>query len=281
MIVAIFAHQEERRIAVCLRSLPLDRPDTDFHILVNGSTDRTADRAREVAGVRANVIVHDLAQGGKARTWNHFLYQIVPATAPGCLVFLDGDARIAPGSLDALAAALAERRGGHAAPGLPLNGRNALRYRQAIRSEGGLFGDLYALSGRFVDALRARRLRLPEDLVGDDGLIAAWARTNLSTDAAARPGRVVACDSAGFLCDPVRLTQPASWHMQYRRMLSYSRRHFQNRILSDIMKREGPDGIPPRLDSLYGAWLPRLRPRPGLIGWFDRRALAQMRKRPG
>ncbi len=37
--VAIFAHQEEKRIATCLGSLPLDRADTLFHVLVNGTTD--------------------------------------------------------------------------------------------------------------------------------------------------------------------------------------------------------------------------------------------------
>src|SRR3546814_2815855 len=43
---AIFAHNEERRIGSCLKSLPLDRMDIAFHVLVNGSNDRTADRAR-------------------------------------------------------------------------------------------------------------------------------------------------------------------------------------------------------------------------------------------
>src|SRR3546814_78974 len=51
---AIFAHNEERRIGSCLKSLPLDRMDIAFHVLVNGSNDRTADRARLAAGGRAN-----------------------------------------------------------------------------------------------------------------------------------------------------------------------------------------------------------------------------------
>src|SRR3546814_1097249 len=51
-----------------------------------------------------------------------------------------------------------------------------------LREERGLFGDLYALSGRFVAAIRMKGLRLPEDLIGDDGLVAAWAHTDLGRD---------------------------------------------------------------------------------------------------
>ena len=47
--VGIFAHQEERRIDACLASLPLDRADIIYHVLVNGSTDATAARARAAA----------------------------------------------------------------------------------------------------------------------------------------------------------------------------------------------------------------------------------------
>ena len=74
--VGIFAHQEERRIAACLASLPLGRPDTIFHVLVNGTSDATAARARTAAADRPHVIVHDIAQGGKARTWNHFVHDL-------------------------------------------------------------------------------------------------------------------------------------------------------------------------------------------------------------
>lgn len=273
--VAIFAHQEEARIGACLASLPLDRPGTIFHVLVNGSTDDTAARARAAAGGRANVLVHDLHPGGKSRTWNHMVHGLLTGRED-TVVFLDGDARIAPGSIDALVAALAADPSANAAAGLPLNGRQAAAYRQAMRDDRGLFGDLYALSGPFVAAIRDRRLHLPVDLIGDDGLVAAWAHTGLQNDDHWVRERVIACEGAGFLCDPVSIVHPASWRMQYHRMTNYSVRFFQNRILSDIMGREGPDGLPDRLADLYGHWLPRFTPRPGPVGWFDRRALARM-----
>lgn len=274
--VGIFAYQEERRIGVCLSSLPLDRPDTIYHVLVNGSTDATAARARSAASGRSNVLVHDIAAGGKSRTWNHFVHDLLIGDDQA-VIFLDGDAEIAPGSIDRLVGAL-EKKGVNAASAMPLNGRLASRYRDMLREEGGLFGDLYALSGDFVNRVRARGLRLPEDLIGDDGLVAAWAHTDLSTDAAWERERIAACEDAGFLCEPVRLARPLTWKMQYCRMINYSVRFFQNRIVSDIMGRDGPGGLPHELRVLYPSWLPRFAPRPGPTGLFDRKALARMRQ---
>lgn len=273
---AIFAHQEERRIDACLASLPLDRADIAFHVLVNGSTDGTAARAREATSGRPNVIVHELAAGGKSRTWNHFVHHLLRGDEDA-VIFMDGDAEITAGSIDALVAELAADVGLNAAAGMPVNGRSAEFYRQSLRTERGLFGDLYALSGSFVGAIRTRGLRLPDDLIGDDGLVAAWAHTGLGCDADWVVERVAACEGAGFRCEPVSLLHPATWRMQYRRMISYSLRHFQNRIVSDIMRREGPQGLPPRLDELYAQWLPRLTPRALPTGWFDRLALKRMR----
>lgn len=278
--VLIFAHQEERRIGLCLGSLPLDRPDTLFHVLVNGTTDATVARAKAAAGGRANVIVHDIAQGGKSRTWNHGVHSLLTG-AEEAVIFMDGDAEIVAGSFDALVACLATRPDANAAAGMPMNGRMAAAYRDGLRVEGGLFGDLYALSGRFVREIRARGLRLPDDLIGDDGLVAAWAHTGLERDSQWIHERVVMCDRAGFLAEQVSLARPSTWAMQYKRLVNYSVRFYQNRIVSDIMTREGPDGLPARLSSLYPDWLPRWRPRPGLTGWFDRRALQRMRKAAG
>lgn len=275
--VGIFAHQEERRIGLCLASLPLDRADTVFHVLVNGTADATVARACAAAGGRANVVVHDIAQGGKSRTWNRFVHEIRHGD-DDAVIFLDGDAEIAPGSIDALVAMLAAHPDANAAAGMPGNGRQMAAYREGMRTGGGLFGDLYALQGRFVAEIRKRGLRLPDDLIGDDGLVAAWAHNDLGRDEAWSLERVRNCEDAAFLCEPVGLLRPKTWRMQYKRMINYSVRFFQNRIVSDIMTREGPDGLPPRMALLYGEWLPRFRPRRLPEGWFDRKALERMQR---
>lgn len=273
--VGIFAHQEERRIGLCLASLPMDRADTVYHVLVNGTKDATAACAREAAGRRANVIVHDFVEGGKSRTWNRFVHDILSGDEKA-VVMMDGDAQIAPGSIGTLTAALAADTRINAAAGMPGNGRHMAAYREAMRKEGGLFGDLYALSGDFVRRIRVRGLRLPDDLIGDDGLVAAWAHNDLGRDEAFSLSRIVNCEDAEFMAEPVSPFRPATWRMQYKRMINYSVRHFQSRIVADIMTREGPEGLPPSLAPLYPAWFERFDTRGGLDWWFDRKALRRM-----
>ena len=275
ILITVFAHNEERRIAACLDSLPLSDTSVEVVVVVNGSTDETAAIVREFSDRAVRLV--EYAQGGKSRSWNRFMLDEAPRA--DAYVFVDGDAQVLPGSVDALAECLQANPGANAAAGMPRNGRQAAAYRRLLVNEGGLFGDLYALSGSFVERMRASDLRLPEDLVGDDSLLGALAHTDLGGDADWDDKRVVACEEAGFLCEPNTLA-PASLRLQSQRMVNYAVRHFQNRMVSAIMRDTGPRGLPGQMADLYGAWLPRLRPRlHPLWFWFDRRALARMRAR--
>ena len=274
ILVTVLAHNEEAHIAACLDSLPLADDRVAVTVVVNGSTDRTAEIVRDYgdAGVR----LVNYAQGGKARSWNRFVLDEGPEA--GCYVFVDGDARVLPGSIAALADCLAANPKANGAAGMPRNGRRAAHYRRLLVEEGGFFGDLYALSGDFVRRLRVSGLRLPDDLVGDDSLLGALAHTDLGGDDAWEDDRVVACDEAGFLCEPNTLS-PGGLRLQSSRMVNYSVRHFQNRMISAIMRDAGPRALPPSMKDIYSQFLPRMRPRANPL-WhiFDRRALARMRE---
>lgn len=276
VVVIVLAHNEQRRIAACLRSLPLGQPGCHVHVVVNGSTDRTAAIARAVAGDLATV--HDWPEGGKARSWNRIVCDSgLPAAQT--FVFVDGDTEVLPGAIDALIAALDADPQANAAAGVPRNGRRHAHYARQLVATHGMFGDLYALRGEFVARLRAAGHRLPEDLIGDDSLIGGLAKTDLGTLANWREERIVPCPAAGFLCEPTRFGSRTSLRKQYRRMVSYSIRHFQNRIITDILRRHGPAGLPKRMAELYGQWLPRFTPRlRPMWWWFDQRALAKMRR---
>lgn len=279
ILVGVLAHNEERRIARCLASLPLGDPAVAVHVIVNGTKDQTAAIARQAGAGR--VTVHDWPEGGKSRSWNRFVFD-VPGLAAQTWVFVDGDAEVLPGSLSVLEAALAAHPNANAASGMPGNGRRMEFYRKEILATHGLFGDLYALRGRFVERMRAMAIRLPEDLIGDDGLICAMAKTGLADESDWTDSRVVPCSDAGFLCEPASLASPHTLVGQYRRMINYSQRHFQNRIISAIMRKTGPAGLPKCLRELYPQWLSAFRPRPDpALWWFDRVALARMRQASG
>lgn len=271
IVIIVMAHNEERRIGRCLASLPLAEAWVAAHVVVNGTTDRTAEIAR-----RFPVAVHDWPEGGKARSWNRIVLD-TPGIAGKAFVFVDGDAEVLPGSVAALIEALRANPGANAAAGLPANGRKAEAYRAETIASCGMFGDLYALSGAFVERLRVSGFRLPEDLIGDDSLIGALAKTGLANEDDWQDARIVPCPGAGFLCEPTALS-PASVRNQYRRMVNYSVRHFQNRIVSSIMRGPGPAALPDRLAQLYPEWLARFEPRRDpQWWWFDHRALAKMR----
>lgn len=274
--VAVLAHNEEARIATCLASLPLGDPDVAIHVIVNGSTDATAMIAQAMAARANNVAVHVYRTGGKARSWNRFLFDELNAFHR-FHIFVDGDAQLLPGSVAALAAILEGNPTANAAAGLPMNGRRVAVYQQQMRRDHGLFGDLYALRGSFLARMKDMAIRLPDDVIGDDGLICALAKTDLADESHWDDTRVVVCEQAGFLCAPVRLASPSSWRMQYRRMVNYSVRHFQNRMISTIMRESGPAGLPRLMVELYPDALPDMHPRRDFrFGWFDRIALAKM-----
>lgn len=192
---------------------------------------------------------------------------------------MDGDAEIAPGSLKVLTDTLARHPNANASSGMPMNGRNHLFYQDMLRLNRGLFGDLYAVRGDFLRRMRDRNIRLPEDLIGDDGLVAALAATDLQDESHWDKERVVPADGAGFYCEPVNLLNVRTWLMQYRRMINYSVRHFQNRIISDLMQQWGPSALPEQLRCLYPTYLPRFKARRFLpLAWFDFLALRRMRK---
>ena len=275
VLVTVLAHNEERRIRACLDSLLREPGDFPIHVVVNGSTDATAEIAASYGG-RVRVQVY--AEGGKSRSWNAFVLGDLGEFAE-VNVFVDGDAEVAAGSIAAMADAFAAHPEANAVAGQPRNGRNVAHYVAEQQRSHGVFGDLYALRGGFLGRMKQMGIRLSDDLIGDDGLLGALAKTDLAGEDDWQDPRVVVCPEAGFLCEPVDMANLRTWKMQYKRLINYSVRHFQNIIITSIMRGRGPQALPPRLAVMYGEWLPQFRARPGLMNrWFDRRALQRMAK---
>lgn len=100
--IIVLVHNEERRIVRCLASLPLGAEGVAVHVVVNGSSARTAEIARGFAGVG----VHDWPEGGKSRSWNRIMLDTLAVNASTAYVLVDGDGELIAGSVDALADAL-------------------------------------------------------------------------------------------------------------------------------------------------------------------------------
>ncbi|WP_300086851.1 glycosyltransferase, partial [uncultured Nitrosomonas sp.] len=167
-VVAIFAHNESRRIIACLEALRLSPlPDgTTCYVIANGCTDDTVIRATEYAQRASWVKVIDLKTGDKANAWNYFVHEV--AAEAGIYFFTDGDCQIESGALQHLEERLLSNPDINAVSGVPSSRNLSLGiFRSTITSKGGFAGNLYALSQDFVTRIRIKQIRLPHGLIGD------------------------------------------------------------------------------------------------------------------
>jgi glycosyltransferase involved in cell wall biosynthesis len=100
--IGIFAHNEAGRIGNALDDLLKQdlvsgpQGNAILHVLANGCTDTTVEEARSLVaarGLQDRVMVHDLPEGGKSRTWNRFVHDLSRPEAE-YFIFFDADCRI-------------------------------------------------------------------------------------------------------------------------------------------------------------------------------------------
>jgi glycosyltransferase involved in cell wall biosynthesis len=193
--IIILAKDEASTIEACLAAVQgqslLARPDVRAEILVvaNGCTDDTAARARAFLAARPmrgghRLIVHDLPQGGKSRSWNRAVHEFSSAEA-GFLVFLDSDVTLAgPDVMAELLDGLVADRSAAAWSGFPVKDTAlkprkslldwfSLRMSQETRYVDAICGSLYV-----IRAEEARQIWLPDATPGEDGFLDAMIKTH-------------------------------------------------------------------------------------------------------
>ena len=161
-------------------------------MLANGCTDGTESIVAAYARSRPEVELHAIGLGDKSNAWNFYVHGAAPAAAVHC--FVDGDVRVAPGAIAALAAAFGDAPPANAAAALPAGGRNVATFEREVRESHALAGNLYALSADFVARVRAARVRLPVGLIGRT--TAGSARSRSWTSIRTRAGARSACACA-------------------------------------------------------------------------------------
>ncbi len=254
--VMVLAHNEERHIKACLDSIFAADPGCSFevYVMANACSDRTEDIVREYARRRAEVHLVSIVMGDKCNAWNVFIHETVPAHCPGREVyfFMDGDARAVPGSFSVMARALQANPYAHAASAVPASGRNVARDREEMLREHGLVANLYSLRGSFVERLRAQSVRIPLKLEGDDGLIGALIKFDLTPD---RQGfddqRIVPCADAAFEFEPMSPARPADWKLYWKRAVRYGRRRYEFQLLRPLLTAQGISALPVDITELY------------------------------
>jgi glycosyltransferase involved in cell wall biosynthesis len=249
--VAVFARNEEERIAACLNSLSAAAPNQPLQIFVlaNDCTDRTEDVVRALAQRKAGIKLVSRPTPGKANAWNVYVHEIAPDR--DLHFFVDGDVEACADALLHLHQALDSHPEAHAASAVPGSGRSLKTYRQSVLQDHGLAGNLYVLRGAFVSRIRQLGMRVPIGLIGTDGLIGALAKWDLDPKQPWDEARVVPCPKAEFKFTSFSWQKPSDWRRYWRRKLSYALRHYHTQLLQQVLLHEGIQGIPATVQELY------------------------------
>lgn len=145
-------------------------------VLVNGNRNlaqRLAEKLHEnpLPDDDRKVCVWYIEVGDKANTWNYYVHHLYGGAA--ITFFVDGYAHPRPNALTELALALEENAEALAATGIPSIGRSARQQHNVMQTNGGIHGNLFALTSRTMDALRHKGFRLPKGLYRTDSLVGA------------------------------------------------------------------------------------------------------------
>ena len=253
--VMVLAHNEERHIGKCLESIFAADPGAplDAYVMANGCTDATETIVAALSRENPHIHLVSITLGDKCNAWNVFVHETVAQQCPGESIyfFVDGDARVLPGSFSAMAKVLQEDRIANAVGAPPASGRSMARDRGELVRERGLVANLYALRGSFVDRCRAAGVRIPLRLEGDDGLIGALLRWDLDPRREMDRRFIAPCPGAGFTFESFSIARPADWRAYWKRMVRYGRRRYEFALLGPRLKAEGLGAMPRDIRDIY------------------------------
>lgn len=268
--VAVFAHNEERNIARSVGALLAEGGGGRVHVLANGCSDRTVELARLLFADNARVIVHDIPVGDKSNAWNLFVHEY--AATADLYVFSDGDCEVCPGSLAVLVNTASSNPAANAISALPRSGRKRDHYAAEMTENRDLAGNLYALTGHFVNRIRQLGLRLPVGLVGDDSIVGAWAKMDAIGPDSWDDEKIVVSAEAGFTFDSVFPLSIREVRTFVRRLERYARRGYEIQMLQEHHRQAGLVDYPVDVQDLYRRYADRIQWRSTGMPWFAERA---------
>jgi hypothetical protein len=197
-----------------------------------------------------------IAFGDKAHTWNQYVHHIWQAS--DTTYFVDGYAEVKPNALRLLHDGLASHPDALASTGVPTCGRTATALRTHMLAQGGFHGNLHALRGSTMAALREVGFRLPLGLYRTDSLIGAVLMYQM--DPATHVWdvkRILVQDGATWHVEPA-----VWWHRKHlianiKRKIRQSQGTLENLAARDhlSLKRLSPGAFPATVNELVANWL--------------------------
>ena len=257
-------------------------------IVVNGTPALASDLGALLAERHdwddAVVRLWSVPQADKAHAWNTYLHAIAPQ---GRLAFfMDGYVIVEPGAFVKMAAALRNRPDALAATCLPSTGPSARAQRQRLLAEGGLHGNLYALTAATCHRLRVSGVRLPYGIYRNDSALGAALAFDLEPARNRwKAERIVAVPEARYEVHAARVWPPSALRVVLRRRLRQAQGALETRALKAHLAgaRRSPVEWPASVDTLVQRWAEEHRAdarRLLVTAPLASLALHHMRKRP-
>ena len=260
--IAIFAARESPSVlAATVRAAiaACTGRQATIDVLINGNQQLAvnfSDLAKTIAVGGCTLRVWSIAAPDKAHTWNEYVHRIWDAG--GIAFFIDGYARVKPDALHAIDQCLNTSPDAMAASGVPTCGRSAKRLRDGMLRAGGIHGNLYALKGDSMRAIRSADFRLPLGLYRTDPMLGAVLRYRFDpANNPWRPGTTVVVASATWDVDGIS-------ELNYKNIVGYFKRQLRQAhgVLESLavrehmtVKRLPPQLLPVTAQAMISQWL--------------------------
>lgn len=212
----------------------------------------TGTRSGHLAGLR--VWSFDLAD--KSFAWNTYIHALAPNAS--FVFFVDGYAEFESDALQHLARAFQRNERALAASGVPTLGPSARRLQRTMQTEGGIHGNLYALSGDCLRRLRASNFRLPLGLYRTDPLLGAALCFNLDPpnnvwDAS----RIAVVPEATWNYPVPKFWRWRDWRSFFKRRMRQAQGDAENSAVRRLfaVERRTVDCLPASTKGLIGDWI--------------------------
>jgi glycosyltransferase involved in cell wall biosynthesis len=254
--VCIVVYNEEKRIIECLTHVKNAIEFSEFtfnaHVIVNGSTDNTMKLVEAFCEANAsNFKSYEIVLGDKSNAWNFFTYEV---NVNNCFaIHIDGDCFVSINSLDDMAKYYCENDKVNSISGFPAtNGRETSKWRMKLLEQGGIPGNFYALTPKFLKKIKSHHFHLPIGLIGDDSLLNWVAGCDFSIKNERKRNNFGTCLSALFYFE--RFIPDSLGHLKLyvRRLRRYSLRRIQLICIRGFLN-QGNDfkDLPVDLENLY------------------------------
>jgi glycosyltransferase involved in cell wall biosynthesis len=280
--IAVFCRNEAPYIVRCVQTIAgaMQGRRAVLSVVVNGSTDRSADMAAETARAhRIPFVIHTIRYGDKANAINQFYHRLRQDAA--FYFFADGYTTISPTAFAAMHDCLVTRPDVVAATGVAMNGRTMRLATPATLETGGkLHGQLHGLRRDFIERFVQRGLHIPIGLYYGDGLIGSMAMHDLDPlHIEWRNDRIGGCGGAGYQIPSLSPFRLHDLQRQWNRKIRQMRGRLENAAIRAIVYRDGYEGLPEYSDEMLRDFL--ARNDPPTVGWADRPFMRMALRRIG